>query len=78
MGHRKAAIWEGRLGLESVILFLVVSIFVGAAAPAAVMFLGDWSDFGTQFQLAGPKTRSMDGSPVEWVAGECRGPACRT
>jgi Polysaccharide lyase len=38
-------------------------------ASATVTFLGDWADFGSQFQEVGPQTRRLDGVPVEWVAG---------
>jgi hypothetical protein len=31
--------------------------------------LGDWADFGSQFEKTGPKARLLDGQLVEWVAG---------
>jgi Polysaccharide lyase len=39
------------------------------AAPTEVTFDGDWTGFGSLFQKAGPQTRSIDGTPIEWVAG---------
>jgi hypothetical protein len=48
---------------------LVGSLQIASAASAAVTFLGDWADFGSQFQEAGPQTRLLDGVRVEWVAG---------
>jgi hypothetical protein len=50
-------------------VLLHCGILLTAPACAAVTFLGDWSDFGSQFQQAGPQTRLIDGMPVEWVAG---------
>jgi hypothetical protein len=48
---------------------LVLGILLACPASAAVTFLGDWADFGSQFQKTGPQTRMLDGIPVEWVAG---------
>ena len=48
---------------------LYLSILMTSPASAAVTFLGDWADFGSQFRESGPQTRMLDGMPVEWVAG---------
>src|ERR1700685_637905 len=51
------------------IVLLMLSSLVPFPASATVTFLGDWADFGSQFQETGPQTRLLDGLPVEWVAG---------
>jgi hypothetical protein len=53
----------------AVIMMIVIP---QARSLASVTFLGDWTDFGSQFQKSGPKVRLIDGQPVEWLAG--RGP----
>jgi Polysaccharide lyase len=60
---------ERRLALRPLIALVIFGILSAARASAQVTFLGDWSDFGTQFQLDGPHTRQMNGQPVEWVGG---------
>jgi hypothetical protein len=60
---------ERRLALRSLIALVVFGVLSTAHASAQVTFLGDWSDFGTQFQLGGSHTRQVNGQPVEWVGG---------
>jgi hypothetical protein len=48
---------------------LILYLLKSPPAFADVTFLGDWADFGSQFQKGGPQTRLVDGVPVEWVAG---------
>jgi len=48
---------------------LILGILMISPSFADVTFLGDWADFGSQFQETGPQTRLLDGNPVEWVAG---------
>jgi hypothetical protein len=55
--------------LRSLGITLMVGAQLNNPASAAITFLGDWAGFGTEFQLTGPQTTSIDGSPVEWVAG---------
>jgi Polysaccharide lyase len=51
------------------IVLSLTTILMTLPAYAAISFLGDWADFGSQFEEAGPQTRLLDGIPVEWVAG---------
>jgi len=51
---------------------LLIGMLAATSAHATVTFLGDWSDFGTHFELNTQRTRLLDGQPVEWLAG--RGP----
>jgi hypothetical protein len=61
---------QNRLSLKPLaVLLLFLGIPITSAASAEVTFLGDWTDFGSQFQEAGPQTRLLDGLRVEWVAG---------
>jgi hypothetical protein len=48
---------------------LILGTLTSTSSVAEVTFLGDWADFGSQFQRTGPKTRLLEGQPVEWVAG---------
>ncbi len=61
---------QNRLTLTLLAIAIVVSgCLTTVSAAAAVTFLGDWTDFGSQFLLEGPQTRYLDGVRVEWVAG---------
>ncbi len=51
------------------VICVALGILVSGLSSAAVTFLGDWADFGSQFQREGPQTRNLDGTRVEWVAG---------
>jgi hypothetical protein len=55
--------------MRTVVLFILCA---SAALPALadVSFLGEWADFGPQFQKLGSYTRLLNGVPVEWVAGQ--------
>jgi hypothetical protein len=56
---------NGRISLPVLAMLTVLS----SAARAEVTFLGDWRDFGSEFEKIGPQTRFLNGAPVEWVAG---------
>jgi hypothetical protein len=51
------------------IIVLPLYILLASRAFAAVTFLDDWADFGSQFRTTGPEIRFLDGQRVEWVAG---------
>jgi hypothetical protein len=63
--------------LRSLGITLMVGAQLNNPASAAITFLGDWAGFGTEFQLTGPQTTSIDGSPVEWVTGRITGALCK-
>src|ERR1039458_8998338 len=61
---------QNRLTLKPVsVVLLILGTLITSPASGEVTFLGDWADFGSQFQEAGPQTRLLDGLRVEWVAG---------
>jgi hypothetical protein len=62
--RRKSVMREG-------ITFLLsfAGVFATSMACAQVTFLGDWTDFGSQFKVGASSTTYLDGQPVAWSAG---------
>jgi hypothetical protein len=60
-----------RLVIKSLYALLpVVALLTSSLASAEVTFLGDWADFGSQFQLSNPyDSQFVAGTKVQWVAG---------
>jgi Polysaccharide lyase len=65
----KALFMQIRLVLKSLgIVMPILGILITSPVSATVTFLGDWTGFGSEFQLTTAQTMYVNGKPILWVA----------